>query len=97
MKTDTPNQHRKPTLMSIPTIDFTQFNDAEVLIYIAIGHPEFFVFLNREVEREMPESDMVRNVCAAGGTPDAMRNTQRAYRAWGTVMERLLQMAAAPV
>jgi hypothetical protein len=95
MKTDTPNQHRKPTRMSIPTIDFTQFNDAEVLIYTAIAHPQFFVHLSQEIEREITEKEMLVNVCSGGGDAAALRNTQRAYRAWGTVMERLLKMAEA--
>ena len=97
MKTDTPNQHRKPTRMSIPTIDFTQFNDAEVLIYTAINHSQFFVHLSQEIQREITEKEMLGAVCRGGGDAAALRNTQRAYRAWCTVIERLLELAEAAV
>lgn len=65
----------------MPAIDLSQHTDLEILAVVARERPEFGDVLSRLIDQGRTDDEIVRIVCAANGSPQAMRYAKKCLRA----------------
>jgi len=64
-----------------PSLDLSKYSDFDILRIVAEERPEFVDFLSDQIDRGWPDTEIIRIVCEAGGSPQAMRYAQKILRA----------------
>ena len=62
-------------------VDLSQYSDLFVLRVVAKERPEFVDILAGQIDRGRTDTEIIRIVCDAGGSPQAMRYAQKILRA----------------
>ncbi len=79
-----PEQQGQPRALARATgsaLDLSQYSDLFVLRVIGEERPEFVDILAGQIDKGRTDAEIIRIVCEAGGSPQAMRYAQKILRA----------------
>lgn len=80
----TPEQQAQPARCALAAgsaVDLSQYSDLFVLRVIGEERPEFVDILAGQIDRGRTDAEIIRIVCEAGGSPQAMRYASKLLRA----------------
>lgn len=80
---ETPSDGRNAAFAPAPcsAFDLSRISDFEVLRIVGAEKPEFVDIIAAEIDKGRTDEQIIRLVCESGGSPQAMRYTQKCLRA----------------